>query len=125
MSAPEVYYREENAQWPGDDCLAISCIELRVVSHTPKGVWLAPLWDVEGRFKKFVLDGVGRRYAYPTRELARESFIIRKRREIQHAARQHDRAVRYLALAETGKFGTKSEALHEIRTASDFAGVSL
>lgn len=109
---PEIYYREVNAYW-GNECLAISCIKFRVISRTSKGAWISPLWDSEGEFKKFVLDGSGRRFAYPTRELARESFIIRKKREIQHCAAQHDRAIRYLALAKTGKFGTDTEALHE------------
>lgn len=110
---PEIYYREVNA-CISDDVLAISVIEFRVVKHTEKGVWISPLWDHNQRFKKFVLEGSGKRYAYPTRELARASFIARKKKEIQHCARQHDRAVRYLALAETGKFGTRTEALHEI-----------
>lgn len=109
------FYREENARM-SDDVLAISVIEYRVVKRTPAGFWIAPLWDHDARFKKFVLAGLGRRHAYPTRQLARESFIARKKKEIQHCARQHDRAVRYLALAETGKFGERSMALHEIKT---------
>jgi hypothetical protein len=109
----EIYYREVNAHW-SEERLAISVLKFRVIKRTPKGCWIVHLWDREAQFKKwFILDGTGRRYAYPTRELARESFIIRKRREIQHTANQHDRAVRYLALAETGKFGTDSKALHE------------
>jgi hypothetical protein len=115
------FYREVNALWPGDDLLAISCNTFRVIKRTPQGAWVVPeywadrpeSWD---RLKRFILEGDGRRYAYPTRELARESFIARKKKEIQHCARQHDRAVRYLALAETGKFGTRLEALHEIKT---------
>jgi hypothetical protein len=114
---PEIYYREVNARYSGDDVLAISCIEFRVVRRTPKGRWITPSWnDDDTRFLKFVLDGEGKRYAYPTRQLARDSFIIRKKKEIQHCKAQHDRAVRYLALAETGKFGTRTEALHEIWT---------
>jgi hypothetical protein len=109
------FYREMNARM-SDDVLAISVIEYRVVKRTPAGFWIAPLWDPEARFKKFVLEGSGRRHAYPTRKLARASFIARKKKEIQHCARQHDRAVRYLALAETRKFGTRTEALHEIKT---------
>lgn len=109
------YYREVNAQW-SDDLLAISCIRYVVVRHTPKGVWIAPDWASPGKFEKFILEGKGKRFAYPTREEARASFIIRKRREIQHSAAQHDRAVRYLALANTGKFGDPNEALHEIHS---------
>lgn len=103
MEQPEIYYREVNAYW-SEDRLAISLEKYRVVKRTPRGVWIAPMWDYRGDHKRFVLDGSGRRYAYPTREQARESFIIRKRREIQHCALQHDRAVRYLALAETMQF---------------------
>ena len=109
------FYREKNARM-SEDVLAISVIEYRVVKRTPAGFWIAPLWDHDARFKKFVLAGLGRRHAYPTRQLARESFIRRKQKEIQHCARQHGRAVRYLALAETGKFGERSMALHEIKT---------
>lgn len=111
----QIFYREENARW-SDDVLAISVMEFRVVSRTPQGCWIAPTWDHEGHFKRFLLDGKGRRYAYPTREEARASFIIRKQREIQHCAAQHDRAVRFLALAQTMKYGERTEALHEIKT---------
>lgn len=110
----EVYYREVNSIWPGDDLLAISCMEFHVVRRTPKGVWIKPASGY-GR-ERFVLNGEGRRFAYPTREAARASYIRRKRREIMHAARQHDRAVRYLKLARTMEYGTRSEALHEVRS---------
>jgi hypothetical protein len=110
----ETYYREVNAQ-VSNDVLAISVIEYRVVRRTPKGAWITPIWNHnDTEFLRFVLDGTGRRFAYPTRELARESYIIRKKREIQHCRNQHDRAVRYLALAETGKFGNRSECVREI-----------
>lgn len=109
----QFYYREENSSW-SDDRLAISCIEFRVVRRTPKGCWITPTWNADDtRFLRFILDGSGKRYAYPSREEARASFIIRKQREIQHCAKQHDRAKRYLALAETGKFGAGNWALHE------------
>lgn len=116
-----IFYREVNAQWPGDDLLAISCVEHRVIKRTPCGVWIVPAYwgdrpDSWHLMKRFVVEGDGKRFAYPTRLRARESFIARKKKEIQHAMRQHDRAVRYLALAETMKFGTRSEALHEIKT---------
>lgn len=113
MGNPQTYYREVNSQWSSDR-LAISCIEFRVVRRTPKGCWITPAWNADDtRFLRFVLDGEGKRFAYPTRELARKSFIVRKQREIVHCSRQHDRAVRYLKLAESGKFGTFNEALHE------------
>jgi len=117
---PEIYYREVNAQW-SDDILAISVEEFTVVRRTPKGRWVVhSYWYNRGNYpkhmEKFILDVEGERWAYLTREEARASFIIRKKREIQHAAAKHDRAVRYLALAETMKFGTRNEALHEIKS---------
>lgn len=72
------FYREVNS-CVSDDVLAISVIEYRVVKRTKAGFWISPTWDVKGRYKKFVLAGSGRRHAYPTRQLARESFIIRKK----------------------------------------------
>ena len=70
---------------------------------TPKGVRLC--------YGKFVLypdeprrvdgDG-GRRYAYPTIELARGSYIIRKQRQKQHAANSHDKAKDILDRFEAG-----------------------
>ncbi len=96
-----IYYREVDA-FDTRERPCISCIEYRVVKETPKGVWIAPMWDTEGFHKKFVLAGQGRRYAYPTKELARASYIIRKKAQIQHCWIQHDRAVERLRYAEGG-----------------------
>ena len=117
MEIGQIYYREVNSQW-SDDVLAISVLEFQVVRLTPKGCWIVPIYwlgqAIQKHFERFILVGRGARHAYPTRELARESFIARKHKEIIYTKRQHDRAVRYLALAETGKFGTQTEALHEL-----------
>lgn len=119
----EIYYREVNARW-SNERLAISVEELHVVRRTPKGCWvISAYWygrgDYPKHLEKFILDGAGKRYAYPTREAARASFIIRKEREIVHCAAQLERAERYLALAKTGEFGTRTEALHELRTPTE------
>ena len=118
--APEIFYREVNSRW-SDDRLAISVEEFTVVRRTPKGCWIVnSYWHGRGEYpkhmEKFILNDAGKKYAYPTREEARYSFIKRKQREIQRCLAQHGRAVRYLALAETGQFGTRTEALHEIKT---------
>ena len=47
-----------------------------VVKETPKGCWI----DVYGK-RKFVLNDSTKRYAYPTKELALQAFIARKRRQ--------------------------------------------
>ena len=50
--------------------------------------------------EKFVLKNARKRFAYPTKELALNSYIIRKRHQIVHAARCHDNAKANLAAAE-------------------------
>lgn len=73
--------------------------EFQVVRETPKCV-VFKTWDRE----RFVLkDPAGRRYCYPTRELALESYLIRKRRQIQILAARHDQAKDYLQAAEDFK----------------------
>lgn len=95
----DIYYREQDAQgWDGN--ARITLIEYRVVSRTPKGVWIVPTWDWNEQHKRFVLDGEGKRFAYPTKEQARQNYIRRKRSEIAHTARQHDKAKYLLYLAE-------------------------
>lgn len=66
-----------------------------VKRHTPKGVWLN-----EFGVEKFVLKDARRRYAYPTEALALDSYIRRKKAQIQHAQAAHDAAVENLAAAE-------------------------
>ena len=110
----DIFYREDDGY--GDD---IRLSEFRVFSVTPRGAWIVRSWDREGNFKRFVLEGLGRRHAYPTKELARDSYIQRKKRQIQHAARQHDRAKRLLHLAETGELPTPEYFQFDIPTPSD------
>lgn len=75
-----VYFRFDNDSdatvWPNS---------FFVIRTTPKGVWL-DVWGME----KFVLNGEGRRYAYPTKDAAWESFRIRKQRQRQHLERALD-----------------------------------
>ncbi len=59
--------------------------KLRVTKHTPKGVRLY-LWHDES---KFVLAGARKRFACPTIEEAKESFLARKKKQlsiIEHQA---------------------------------------
>jgi len=51
-------------------------------------------------FRRYVLKDARKRYAYPTKELALESYIIRKKRQMQHAANAHDNAKENLDAAE-------------------------
>jgi hypothetical protein len=76
------------------DCSSGSRVEVRllefvVLKTTPKGVWLdmgSARWDAAD--KKFVLRDARKRYACPTKEEARASFIARKKAQIRiHEAR--------------------------------------
>jgi hypothetical protein len=51
-----------------------------IVRKTAKGCWISTGYQTE----KFILDGARRRWAYPTKELALDSYRIRKERQIRH-----------------------------------------
>lgn len=92
MSEREVWYRYDDA-WTAGEAPFLS--EIPVERHTNACVVL----NQYGR-RRFVLKVARKRYAYPTKELALGSYIIRKQRQIQHAARTHDNARENLAAAE-------------------------
>jgi hypothetical protein len=56
----------------------------RETKKTPKGAWIERSY---GR-KKFVLDAGRKRYAWPTKEQAWESFLARKRKQVKHLRQQ-------------------------------------
>lgn len=89
---PEVWFRFIDPYTAGEPPFLL---RIRVARHTPKGVWL----DEYG-VEKFVLKDARRRYAYPTEALALDSYIERKKSQIQHARNSHDQAVENLATAE-------------------------
>lgn len=78
----EHYYRYEDSSC-STDSVHVFEHKLPVVRRTPCGAWV----DDYGR-ERFVLNGAGKRYAYPTREAAWESFLIRKRRRVVHLYNQ-------------------------------------
>lgn len=97
----EMWYRFEDRRYSiaddyGDHAYSRLEVELHkywVHHHTPKGVWLGLF---RGSKHRFVLKGATRRFACPTIELAKESFIARKRKQaaIYHArANQAERAI--------------------------------
>lgn len=93
----EVWYRYHDPYVEGG---AIWLQELFVVRRTPKGVVI----DERGH-ERFVLDagdGKGKRYCYPTVEMARDSYLIRKHRQIQHLTNQLNRARINLETMESG-----------------------
>jgi hypothetical protein len=88
----EVWYRYDDPWTAGE---LPYCREFSVVRHTPKCVILDE-FGVERR----VLKEARKRYAYPTKDLALGSYIIRKKRQMQHAANTHDVAQNNLTAAE-------------------------
>jgi hypothetical protein len=90
-SAEEVWYRVDGAST--DDALYL--VSYTVLRHTDKGVWL----DVYGE-EKFVLNGVGKRWANPTRHEAMVSFIARKKMQIRILSAQLNSTKDKLATAE-------------------------
>lgn len=80
----DVVYTHEPYEW-----------NLKVIRYTAKCAVL----DFYGK-PKFVLLKARKRFAYPTRELAMESYIIRKNRQMAYAAATHHRAKMSLEAAK-------------------------
>ena len=73
--------------------------EYTVLSHTAKGTWIA-----EGyRGRRFVLRGAHRRFACPTVEEAKESFLARKRRQLSILKAQQRHVEDVMAMVEGKK----------------------
>ena len=66
-----------------------------VLRRTPKGVWIRYALQ-----EKFILDTAKKKFAHSTPELALESFIARKTRQIKLLESQMSKARRALQLAE-------------------------
>jgi len=81
----EILYRmADRLLWEGGE-MVIDLMQFRVMRRTPKGAWISrnPVgFDYPRGKDRFVLDGEGKRFAYPTQELALESFKARKRSQI-------------------------------------------
>ena len=64
--------------------------EYKIISRTLKGVWVVPEYMVTYRYpeedlkehRKFILNDGKKRFAYETREKAKNAFLFRKRRHI-------------------------------------------
>lgn len=68
---------------------SIQLIKFPVVKETPKGYWIKPYsWSDE---LKFCLKGNGKRYAYIEEPCALESFVARKRSQLEHIHRAENR----------------------------------
>ena len=79
--------------WPyvGPPRLDVILSEYPVTRITSKGVWL----NIYGT-KKFILSHARKRFAYPTKSEALESFIMRKKRQITICNTQIERCVAWI-----------------------------
>jgi len=68
--------------------------EYYVIKETPKGVWIESYGT-----KRFVLHDSRKKFAHPTIESARESFIYRKKRQIKILSAQLKNAQQALECA--------------------------
>lgn len=86
------WYRYEDSKGWGSQ---VWLRQFRVIRKTPRGVWL----DDYG-LERFVLNDARKRFAYPTVELAWESFLIRKQKQIAHLKNQLEHVGAVLKAAE-------------------------
>lgn len=104
MTDGEVWYRYDAQAYSSVDeydrvytfSLRLERHEYAVIRHTPKGVWV----DDYSQRGRFVLTGATKRWACPTDEEARASFVARKRRQIKILENNLSRARESLALAD-------------------------
>lgn len=94
----------------GDDDYGfhVSCrvelVEYDMIKETPKGYWIGYNLFRDTWFDKhFVLKDSKKKYAYPDKETALESFIIRKQRQIERCESDIGYARDSLAIAEYKK----------------------
>ena len=86
----EFYYRYYDDWWNESSCI-IRYERFCVVKRTPKGAWVEEMSKYKPK-RRFVLDNARRRFAYPTKELAANSYRIRKKWQITHCERTISKA---------------------------------
>ena len=88
----------------------------RIVKRTECGVWIHLGYGVKD---KFILNGARKRYAYPTKADALESYRIRKLRQIEHCREGERRAIQ--GLNQVG-FNAEDELKRFFREDFDWGG---
>lgn len=103
----DVWYRYEDKSYTGSvnedgtsygSTIVVHLYKFPVVKLTPKGVWLNPYFEN----RRFVRREAVRRYACPTIEEARTSFVARKRKQASIYLNRHQRAMYAIAAVMTG-----------------------
>jgi hypothetical protein len=92
-------YRLEDGDYP-PNCFSspVNVRHFRVIKETPCGAWVVEYWrdlvtiEELSDKKRFVLNGPGRRLCYPDLGQARQSYLLRKQRHLDHLERSMARA---------------------------------
>ena len=93
----------------GEPHLCVELLKFVVHHHTPKGVWLERHWggDYDPRDvgfwrsrQRFVLNDAYKKYAHPTLEEAKISFIARKNKQIRIYNKRIEHAERAIAFVQ-------------------------
>ena len=94
-------YRLEDGESPLDP---VNLRSFRVIKETPCGAWVREYWgdwvreylgdwiDTASDKKWFIPEGPGRRFCYPDLSQARQSYLLRKYRHLEHLKRSMARA---------------------------------
>lgn len=87
-------YRMDATQFT--DSTRLNMVSYDVIKETPKGYWI-DIWP-----KKWVSKNGKKRFAYPTQEEAKISFIKRRERQVTILSNQLKNAKLELEMAKTG-----------------------
>ena len=106
MNEQEFWFRYEDRRYAppvdefdrpiGEGSMDIMLRKYPVIKYTPKGVWL----DLSFNDHRFVLIGARKRFACPTVEEAKVSFIARKRRQASIYRARMNSAEKAIAIIE-------------------------
>lgn len=134
-SEPEYWYRLEDGTAYADGSLSVLVRWYRVLTHTPKGVWLSAPDEKNGVWgdRKLVLQpntkgfekgyDPGRRFAYPREDMALWSYRRRKEVQVSRLEAQLERTRRLYQAVRDGKYerqdGYFGAALLHIRDGRD------
>ena len=90
----------------GHDDVKVELEIFELVKETPKGYWIvSESWvDLDEGFislaKKWISKTSRKRFAYPTKQEALDSFLIRKKKQIEYVKRSLTNAEKALELGE-------------------------
>ena len=83
-----------------DSGVKLNLREFNELKKTKCGSWVIEACWWPGK-KRFVLDGIGKRYCHETKEMAFDSYIMRKKSQLRHAQNALD--ISKFMIAETEK----------------------